>query len=107
MTAADYIREYITRRAPIDMPAPWRHRNLLIRALWWKQERWDQEQAVEDSAKPSAEFDEAFDAMISAGNKYEAIIRDAWSMRCAERAVFRTALTATAVAGAVRLGEVA
>jgi hypothetical protein len=86
-TAASYITEYIARRAPYDMVAPSRHRNLLVRALWWKQERWEQEAIVEACAKPSAEFDEAFDAMFDADEKWEAIIRDAWSYRAVSRDV--------------------
>jgi hypothetical protein len=84
-TAADYINEYLARRAPIDMVAPYRHRNLLIRALWFKQARWEAEAIVRDCAKPSAEYDAAFDAMIDAGDKHRAAIIDAAKNRALTR----------------------
>jgi hypothetical protein len=85
MTATDYINEYLARRAPYDMVAPWRHRNLLIRALWHKQERWAEAETMEGCEKPSAKFDKAFDAYIKAGTQYQKAILDAWENRKLER----------------------
>lgn len=85
MTAGQYIKDYLERRAPADMVKPWRHVNLLIRALWWKQARWIAEASLEGCARPSAEYDQAYDAMIDAGDKHRAVILDAWELRAMER----------------------
>lgn len=106
-TAADYINEYIARRAPIHMVKPWRHENPLIAALWWKQERWEQAAKLEDCAKPSTEWDEAFDAYTDAGSKYEAIITDAWSSRKLERLSIPRQLGVPVGADEARLNEAA
>jgi hypothetical protein len=84
-SAADYITEYLARRAPYDMPAPWRHRNLLIRALWHKQARWDEAETLESCEKPSATWDKAFDAYKNAATQYQKAILDAWENRAMER----------------------
>jgi hypothetical protein len=85
MSAADYINEYVARRAPFYMEAPWRSSNPLVRALWAKQERWTQSAKAKDAAKPSAEYDEAYDLMDAAAAKHAKIIKDAWTNRCMSR----------------------
>jgi hypothetical protein len=85
MTAAQYITDYLLKRAPFYMEMPSRHSNPLIRGLWWKQERWTQSAKAKDAAKPSAEYDEAYDLWVAAAAKHAKIIKDAWTNRCMER----------------------
>jgi hypothetical protein len=85
MTAADYINQYHARRSPFDMVAPWKHRNLLIRAAYWKQQKRMWEATRDGAPHPSAQYDEAFDAAMAADEKYEASIIEAWTLRALER----------------------
>lgn len=91
MTAADYINEYVARRAPIDMVAPWRSSKPLVKALWFKQARWAAEATVANCAKPSAEYDEAYDAMVTAKLQHMSLTIDAWKNRAIERFAVRVA----------------
>ena len=84
-SAADYIRQFRTRQSVTFTGHPSRHSNMLIRALWWKQEAWKAEAELEDAAYPSAEHDEAHDAYVSAKAKWRMAVRDAWLNRAMER----------------------
>lgn len=85
MSPIDYIREYRAKRSPGSMVAPWAHRSLLVRAMWWKIKGREWEVARNAAPYPSAEWDEAFDEALSADEKYEAAIIEAWTLRALER----------------------
>lgn len=85
MTANDIINEYVARKAPFYLAAPWRHPSSVVRALWQKQAMWAASKELTDCARPSAEYDEAYDLMCNAADKHREIIEGAWSVRCLER----------------------
>lgn len=85
MSAADVINEYLDRKAPMYLAAPWRHPSGVVRALWHKQNMWLAAEEMEGAEKPSDEFDRAFDAHVKHEKKYEEAVRDAWSSRQLER----------------------
>lgn len=84
-TAADTIREYLARNAPVFLAAPWRHPSSVVRGLWAKQAMWAALKEMDHAAEPSAEYDEAYDLMCKAADKHREIIEGAWTNRCMER----------------------
>lgn len=82
---SDYITRWEANRG-LGMVAPWLHHDWRVRALHYKRRNAYFEAIVTDCAKPSAEYDEAFDAMIDADEKYENVIRTAAFHRLAANA---------------------
>lgn len=88
MNACDYIRDYRARARIYyvsNMAHPYRHENMLIRALWWKQEAWMAAEGMDDAERPSYEYDVAIDAYYDAREKWRMAVREAWLNRALER----------------------
>lgn len=89
MSAADYIRQFCTRQSVTFTGHPARHSNLLIRALWWKQQAWRAERDLEAIGTSYTDYghliDDARDRLLTGIENHDKAIRDAWENRCMSR----------------------
>lgn len=83
----DIVREWRARRGPVTLiNHPARHEDWRVRAVFWRQERDEEAAVMADCAKPSAEWDEAFDTMMKATNLLNATVLNRLALRKLEQA---------------------
>lgn len=81
---SDYIARFEANRG-VGMVGPWKHEDWRIRALWHRVNRDNLAVELEGCAKPSHEWDVAFDTFVKAGADHEKVVRSAWTTRRLER----------------------
>ncbi len=87
LSPGDIVRNWRARRGPVTlMTHPARHADWRVRAIFWRQERDAEAATMADCAKPSAEWDEAFDAMMKAVNLLNTTLLNQLATRNLERA---------------------
>ncbi len=78
----DIVREWRARRGPVTFSNhPARHEDWRVRCVFWRQERDAEALTLADCAKPSAEWDEAFDAMMKATNLLNTTVLNRLALR--------------------------